>query len=117
MDMTGFLFGNVNEEGELEDESLLDKVSSLNKAHTIKLTGSTMQECVSQLSRLGVAGELSELDLVCEGEDQLNDNGDNEMAKSPTAEDFMDITEVCGYGVCVDMFRIARPVCAAGGGR
>ena len=27
MDITGFLFGNVNEEGELEDETLLDKVS------------------------------------------------------------------------------------------
>lgn len=27
MDLTGFLFGNVNEEGELEDESVLDKVS------------------------------------------------------------------------------------------
>ena len=26
MDLTGFLFGNVNEEGELEDESLLDRV-------------------------------------------------------------------------------------------
>ena len=26
MDITGFLFGNVNEEGELEDETLLDKV-------------------------------------------------------------------------------------------
>jgi len=26
MDLTGFLFGNVNEEGELEDQSLLDKV-------------------------------------------------------------------------------------------
>ena len=32
MDLTGFLFGNVNEDGELEDESLLDKVSSL-RAH------------------------------------------------------------------------------------
>lgn len=31
MDLTGFLFGNVNEEGELEDESILDKVSSLQK--------------------------------------------------------------------------------------
>ena len=27
MDLTGFLFGNVNEDGELEDESVLDKVS------------------------------------------------------------------------------------------
>ena len=29
MDLTGFLFGNVNEEGELEDESILDKVLTL----------------------------------------------------------------------------------------
>ena len=29
MDLTGFLFGNVNEDGELEDESVLDKVCSL----------------------------------------------------------------------------------------
>ena len=29
MDLTGFLFGNVNEEGELEDESVLDKVGCL----------------------------------------------------------------------------------------
>ena len=28
MDLTGFLFGNVNEEGELEDEGVLDKVVS-----------------------------------------------------------------------------------------
>ena len=27
MDLAGFLFGNVNEEGELEDEEILDKVS------------------------------------------------------------------------------------------
>lgn len=32
MDLTGFLFGNVNEEGELEDESLLDRVYPF-KAH------------------------------------------------------------------------------------
>ena len=35
MDLTGFLFGNVNEEGELEDESLLDRVY-LFKAHYIQ---------------------------------------------------------------------------------
>jgi len=27
MDLTGFLFGNVNSEGELEDGNILDKVS------------------------------------------------------------------------------------------
>ena len=26
MDLTGFLFGNVNEEGELENEEILDRV-------------------------------------------------------------------------------------------
>ncbi len=26
MDFSGFLFGNINEEGELEDDRLLDKV-------------------------------------------------------------------------------------------
>ena len=26
MDLTGFLFGNVNEDGELEDDEVLDKV-------------------------------------------------------------------------------------------
>ena len=29
MDLTGFLFGNVNEEGELEDDSVLDKVAAV----------------------------------------------------------------------------------------
>ena len=29
MDWTGFLFGNVNEDGELEDESVLDKVGRM----------------------------------------------------------------------------------------
>ena len=31
MDLTGFLFGNVNEEGELEDDSVLDQVFYLKR--------------------------------------------------------------------------------------
>ena len=27
MDLTGFMFGNVNEEGELENDAVLDRVS------------------------------------------------------------------------------------------
>ena len=92
MDITGFLFGNVNEEGELEDETLLDKVKPrliLIRVHLRILD----QECVSQLARLGVAGELSQ--LVSEGEGQLEDEGGEEsVAKAPTAQDFADIAEV-----------------------
>ena len=48
---------------------------------------------MSQLSRLGVAGELSQ--LVSEGEGQLEDEGGEEsVAKAPTAQDFADIAEV-----------------------
>ena len=47
---------------------------------------------MSQLSRLGVAGDLSE--LVSAGEEQSEDDGEDEMAMSPTAQDFTDITEV-----------------------
>ena len=46
MDLTGFLFGNVNEEGELEDESLLDRVYPF-KAHHIQqyYTYSAIMHC------------------------------------------------------------------------
>ena len=48
---------------------------------------------MSQLARLGVAGELSE--IVSEGEGQLEDVGGEEtLTKAPTAEDFADIAEV-----------------------
>ena len=47
---------------------------------------------MSQLARLGVAGELSE--LVSEGEGQLEDGGEETLTKAPTAEDFADIAEV-----------------------
>ena len=47
---------------------------------------------MSQLSRLGVAGDLNE--LVFEGGEQVDDVGDSEIAKSPTAQDYTDINEV-----------------------
>ncbi len=39
MDFAGFLFGNVNEEGELEDEEVLDKVCAVRNflPHTLGL--------------------------------------------------------------------------------
>lgn len=48
---------------------------------------------MSQLARLGVAGELSE--LVSEGEGKVDDEGEEEsLTKAPTAQDFADIAEV-----------------------
>ena len=103
MDITGFLFGNVNEEGELEDETLLDKVGNVKSNYSAPiLLRSRNQECVSQLARLGVAGELSE--LVSEGEGQLEDEEEESLSKAPTAQDFADIAEVVtqyyGYVGC-----------------
>lgn len=54
---------------------------------------------MSQLARLGVAGELSE--LVSEGDGQVEDEGgDESLAKAPTAQDFADIAEVIPV-ICV----------------
>jgi hypothetical protein len=92
MDLTGFLFGNVNEDGELEDESVLDK------------------ETVVQLSRMGVGagfGEFVEGGAVTVGGGEDGDtseeyDSDVDVAKavdkSPTAVDFADITELAEEG-------------------
>ena len=50
---------------------------------------------MSQLSRLGVGGEWSE--LVSEGDDASDEGGNDEIVKSPTAQDFADIAEVWAY--------------------
>ena len=47
---------------------------------------------MNQLSRLGVGGEWSE--LVSEGEDASDEGGNDEIVKSPSAQDFADIAEV-----------------------
>ena len=52
---------------------------------------------MSQLSRLGVTGDLSE--LVSAGEEQPEDDEEDEIAMSPTAQDFTDITEVPSFCV------------------
>ena len=61
-----------------------------------------MQECVSQLSRLGVGGDLSE--IVSEGEDASDEGGNDEIVKSPSAQDFADIIEVCTC--CADILEV-----------
>jgi transcription initiation factor TFIID subunit 1 len=55
MDLTGFLFGNIDESGQLEDDGLLDEDS---------------KRMLSSLNRLGLGSMLSE---VLEEEDILKD--------------------------------------------
>ena len=57
-----------------------------------------------------MAGELSE--IVSEGEEPLEDEGDiNETAKSPSAEDYADISEVSIYVLCLcDFARVVVQV-------
>ena len=50
------------------------------------------------MSRMGVAGDLGE--LVLEEGDHVGGGEDSEMAKSPTAQDFADINEVCRWTCC-----------------
>ena len=75
---TGFLFGNIDAEGKLEADILDD-------------------ECKRQLSTLGRFGFMSMLENVIREDGQnrdLNTDSDEDGVKSPTAEDYSDITEL-----------------------
>ena len=79
MNLTGFLFGNIDKEGKLEADILDD-------------------ESKRQLATLGRFGFMSMLQNVINEEEPTNreSNGDSEDdgVKSPTAEDYSDITEL-----------------------
>lgn len=97
INMTGFLFGNIDENGQLEDGILDDDA----KQHLASLS----------ISRLGLSALLQE--IIDESEEK-KENGDangeskdaqessvdedkddvDYQAKSPTAEDFSDINEL-----------------------
>ncbi|XP_041978087.1 transcription initiation factor TFIID subunit 1 isoform X2 [Aricia agestis] len=77
LDLTGFLFGNIDESGQLEDDGLLDGDS---------------KRMLSSLSRLGLGSMLSE---VLEEQEPNNDDEDKDYnEKSPSAVDFFDTEEV-----------------------
>ncbi|CAH2235274.1 jg20649 [Pararge aegeria aegeria] len=77
MDLTGFLFGNIDESGQLEDDGLLDGDS---------------KRMLSSLTRLGLGSMLSE---VLEEEEPVEDDEEKDYAqKSPSAVDFFDIDDV-----------------------
>ncbi len=79
LNLTGFLFGNIDKEGKLEADILDD-------------------ESKRQLATLGRLGFMSMLENVIKEDDQNRDSSggdsDDEGAKSPTAEDYSDITEL-----------------------
>lgn len=79
---TSFMFGNVDENGELEDDDILDNDS---------------KKYLASLSKLGFNSVVSEVIDSSELQEyksgHVDINGLNE--KSETAEDFFDIDEVC----------------------
>ncbi|KAG7302944.1 hypothetical protein JYU34_012938 [Plutella xylostella] len=76
VDLTGFLFGNIDESGQLEDNGLLDGDS---------------KRMLSSLSRLGLGSILSE---VLDNEEPTHDDEEKDYSlKSPSAEDFFDIDD------------------------
>ncbi|XP_061713687.1 transcription initiation factor TFIID subunit 1 [Cydia pomonella] len=77
VDLTGFLFGNIDESGQLEDDGLLDGDS---------------KRMLSSLSRLGLGSMLSE---VLENEEKVKEEEEKDYTiKSPSAVDFFDIDDV-----------------------
>ncbi|XP_026488250.2 transcription initiation factor TFIID subunit 1 [Vanessa tameamea] len=76
MDLTGFLFGNIDERGQLEDDGLLDGDS---------------KRMLSSLHRLGLGSMLSE---VLDEEEPVKDDEEKDYTeKSPSAVDFFDIDD------------------------
>jgi len=95
LNITGFLFGNIDDNGQLEDD-ILD---------------SEAKQHLASLSRLGLSSFINEMmSNECSTEEKENDKTDNQkgqhqngisndmdidyMAKSPTALDFSDINEL-----------------------
>lgn len=78
INLTGFLFGNIDKEGKLEADILDD-------------------ESKRQLATLGRMGLMSILENVIREDDsgsKDNSTDEDDGAKSPTAEDYSDITEL-----------------------
>ncbi|CAH0750822.1 unnamed protein product [Diatraea saccharalis] len=77
LDLTGFLFGNIDESGQLEDDGLLDGDS---------------KRMLSSLNRLGLGSMISE---VLEQEELAKEDEEKDYTeKSPSAVDFFDIDDV-----------------------
>lgn len=80
-DLTSFMFGNIDESGQLENDDLLDKDT---------------KKYLASLSKLGFSSMVSE--VIDSSELRGIENGHEDSStvaeKSPTAQDFFDIDEL-----------------------
>ncbi|XP_011313489.1 transcription initiation factor TFIID subunit 1, partial [Fopius arisanus] len=92
MNITGFLFGNIDENGQLEDD-ILDNDAKQHLASLGRLgLGSFLDEMISHDSNDEKSKENNEVTVKNENE---NDRDDIDYQnKSPTAEDFSEINEL-----------------------
>lgn len=80
-DLTSFMFGNIDENGQLENDDLLDNDT---------------KKYLAYLSKVGLNSVLSEVIGSSEIQNVENSHEDTNVfnQKSPTAQDFFDIDEV-----------------------
>ncbi|XP_010780263.1 transcription initiation factor TFIID subunit 1 [Notothenia coriiceps] len=82
--ITGFLFGNINEDGQLEDDSVLDDES---KKHLAGLGSLGLSSLITEIT----ANEEDDQD---EGRDSTNVDADGWVKSTDDAVDYSDISEV-----------------------
>ena len=98
LNMTGFLFGNVDENGQLEND-ILDPTA---KRHLASLGQLGLNSLLREMIADDDDGKLSDKEADTEDNDDVKKENNfrdakdevDYMAKSPTAEDFSDITEL-----------------------
>jgi len=80
-DLTSFMFGNIDESGQLEDDDLMDKDT---------------KKYLASLSKLGFSSMVSEVidSSELQGMENGHENTNVVEEKSPTAQDFFDIEEL-----------------------
>lgn len=82
-DLTSFMFGNIDESGQLENDDLLD---------------SDTKKYLASLSKLGLSSMVSDVigssELLHSRFDNDHENSNGLDEKSPTAQDFFDIDEL-----------------------
>lgn len=77
-DLTSFMFGNINESGQLENDDFLDN---------------NTKKYLTSLSKLGFGSVVSEV-IVSSDYENYQDETNSPSEKSPTAQDFFDIDEL-----------------------
>lgn len=82
--LTGFLFGNINEDGQLEDDSVLDTES---KKHLAGLGSLGLGALITEIT-------ASEEDTSSQDRDQGNTDADGWVKSTDDAVDYSDISEV-----------------------